>query len=194
MRYFPRFAVLVAVVAGLLWWAPWRDRIDALMTADDLRLHRVDGYRLAYPESWQVRSGTNQDGLGYVEFNGPATSDGAHSGQVRVVRQDAWGHRLQDKLAQFRVAASATGRDVTRDEPVSVQGAQAAHRFDMVTRETTPKGVSVRLHETEMFVLSDEAMLLDITARAPLEGTEPDWLPRVLESLRVDRQGWFLLR
>ncbi|WP_344944248.1 hypothetical protein [Actinomadura miaoliensis] len=191
MRYFPRFVFLVAVLGGLVWWSPWQGPLEAMRVADGFRLYRADDYRLAYPENWQTRTGTNQEGHGYVEFNGPATPEGAYSGQVRVVRQDGWNHRLQDKLTQFQTAAAVEHYEIVRSLPVTVEGAAEAHRFEVVRKIKALSGAPLSLRGSETFAVSDDGMLLTITAEAPERDRTQAQLPRVLDTVEISGRNWF---
>ncbi|GLZ09955.1 hypothetical protein Acsp04_01900 [Actinomadura sp. NBRC 104425] len=196
MRYFPRLFLLGAVLGGLVWWSPWQGLVDAMSVADGYRIYRGDDYRLAYPENWQIRTGTNAEGHDYVEFNGPATPEGAYSGQVRVIRQDGWNHRLQDKLTQFQTAAAVQHYQIVGSRTVTIEGAAEAHRFEVVRKIKALSGASVSMRGSETFAVSEDGVLLAITAEAPEKQQTQEQLPRVLDTVKISgknrfaEQGW----
>jgi len=191
VRYFPRLVLLGAVIGGLAWWSPWQGLVDAMRVADGYRMYRGDDYRLAYPENWQTRAGTNREGYDYVEFNGPATPEGAYSGQVRVIRQDGWNRRLRDKLTQFQAAATVQHYRIVRSRPVTVKGAVEAHRFEVVRKIKALSGASVSMRGSETFAVSEDGVLLTITAEAPEKERTQEQLPRVLDTVKINGRNWF---
>ncbi|MFF5260646.1 hypothetical protein ACFY4C_17025 [Actinomadura viridis] len=194
MSYPVRIFVLVAIVAGLAWWAPWRQFTEAVALPPGFEGYNGSHYRVARPAGWRPQEGSDDLGQRYMEFNGPATPDGAYSGQARVAEWEQWPHELETKLAQFRSSAQKSGQRVVKEEPVVVKGAVSAYRFELSQRSRTATGASVSLRSIDTFALTEDHVLLQLTVRVP-QGDEGDGgrVPEILKSFqaRSERRGPF---
>jgi hypothetical protein len=178
----------VAIVAAFAWWAPWRELTDAINVPPGYEAHRGSHYRLAFPAGWRTQRGHDGQGTDYEEFNGPATADGAYSGHARVGYREGWPHQLEGRLLQFRNAARQSGYRILKEEPVVVEGAVRAHRFEVVQEQRTPTGASTRSHGTDIFALTDDQVLLQLTVRAADDGGQLQRLPEIVGSFRAQEE------
>jgi hypothetical protein len=144
--------------------------------------HRGDGYTVAHPAAWVIRDGEDERGRPYTEINGPVTAQGAYAGQIRIGRWNRYPGRLEDQLTQFRALAMASGYTVRTDRRVSIDGAEQAHRFEVVYRRTTGTGATVQLLMTDTFALTEKKLLLEFIVRSPEGGAASARLPQILES------------
>ncbi|MQY03847.1 hypothetical protein [Actinomadura macrotermitis] len=185
MSYLFRFAVLASLVAGVAWWQPWRQFTDSLHREPGFREHVTDEYRLAYPSEWTTVRKRDRQGTFWEEFNGPATENGAYSGQARVAAWTRWPYQLQDKLVQYRASAGRNGYRILKEERIVVKGAVAAHRFEVAQQTRTATGALVPLRGTETFALTADHILVDLSVRAPEKDYGTTRLPQILASFEV---------
>jgi hypothetical protein len=186
VSFYIRVVFLVTVVAAMVWWEPWRYVTQAWEVPPGFTLHRADDFRLSYPSGWQKREGKDGQGRPFVEFNGPADSQGAYSGRVRVVRQEPWPYRLEDKVAQLSAGARGSGHVITSVSPVLFEEARGAYRIEARHRTTTASGAAVWLRETEILALTEEGALLDFVVSAPERGDRQRRVPAIVASIRVE--------
>ncbi|MFC9972695.1 hypothetical protein ACFVH6_17580 [Spirillospora sp. NPDC127200] len=187
--------MLVVLAVGLMiWWAPWRPLIAAIRLPDGYEQYETADFQLLHPEAWQVREGADRQGNRYVEFNGPATENGAYSAQARVVTWPNFTYDIQGKLSQFRAASRESGYRILSEQAITLPNAVRAHRFEVEQRTKTPTGATVRLRGTQIFALTRKHALLDFVARSPEDERRPAGLTRVLDSFQAGAEKKGFLR
>lgn len=174
-----------AVIAGIGIWTPWQAAVDNVLASSGIDRFRGAAYSVKYPDAWERHESKDAQGNTAVEINGPATEDGAYSGQVRILTWQNWSSEFQDKLTQVRAASAQSGYQIVGDSPVTVRGADRAHRFTVRYTDRTVIGKSVRLSETRTLVLTRERLLIDFSVRGPDDAGSRQELEPVVESFRL---------
>lgn len=184
--------LLVALVAGVAWWASGREFTEAINAPPGFEGHRGSHYRLACPAGWRARSGLDGQGDHYEEFNGPATPQGVYAGQVRVGHWAGSSQQLEGRLLQYRNSATTSGHRILKEEPVLVKGAVRAHRFEAREELRTLTGASARLRRTDIFALTEDQVLLQLTVRVVERGDQEKSVPRIVGSFEAQgkRRGF----
>jgi len=72
-----------------------------------------------------------------------------------------------------------------------VKGAVEAHRFEAVRKIKALSGASVSMRGSETFAVSEDGVLLTITAEAPERERTQEQLPRVLDTVKISGRNWF---
>jgi hypothetical protein len=121
---------------------------------------------------------------GQVEFYG-TPGEGGLPPQVMIGDAPARNH-LRDvvKLHKGMQKVRFTTYDVTRDEPVEVPGAEAAHVVD-AQYTMVSQGAKVLVRETNLLVQTNDGRQLDFFVRSPARDYDAAKLATIFDSFRA---------
>lgn len=143
--------------------------------------YSADGYAFAYPEAWTVEQGKNAEGRPVVWVRNPA--DQRTVLQVGALAKPELS--FDDQLGQYRAASLLTGREIRGDAAVKLRGAERAHRFDALYIAELADGKGEKLEITDLYVQTENDVLLDFTMTSSEGGAAAARLPEVFDSFQL---------
>lgn len=150
------------------------------------REYRTGDYGFAYPATWRRVDGKDDYGRPVLMFQGPALASGVTEGVIHVNKVDDFHGDFDAQLSQFRGLVLLNRYRPTPGQPMKIDGAIRAHRFETTYElENESSGGRVPFKLLGMYVLTERHVLVEFMLRSPMQGNAAAKLPEIFRSFRL---------
>lgn len=150
-------------------------------------IYKGDVYAFAHPSGWVFQTRTDERNWPLVEGHDPAAANDGSGGQVIVSRVDRYDGTMNDMMVQARAVNQLGGRRLLSETEVKVPGARAARRIETEYDANFQGGLTVRIRSVDIYALTADRTMLDLTVRGAQAKFTAAGLPQVVASFTVQR-------
>jgi hypothetical protein len=142
-------------------------------------------YSFAHPSGWVFRTSTDENNWPIVEGHPPNSANDGSGGQVIVSRVDRYDGSMEDMMVQARAVNQVNGRRVVSETAARVAGAREARRVETEYDSEFQGGLTVRIRSVDIYALTKNRTMLDLTVRGAQAKFDAAGLPQVVSSFTV---------
>ncbi|WP_165967043.1 hypothetical protein, partial [Actinomadura sp. 7K507] len=147
--------------------------------------YKGDVYSFAHPPGWVFRTSTDENDWPIVEGHPPNPANDGSGGQVIVSRVDGYDGSMKDMMVQARAVNQVNGRRVVSETAADVAGAREARRIETEYDTRFQGGLTVRIRSVDIYALTRNRTMLDLTVRGAQAKFDASGLPQVVSSFTV---------